>query len=555
VWEKQFDDDYIAIESMRPEAIGRDFMGWASMYDRSDIDRGEMNEWLEDTIKVILNGGESGHVLEIGTGSGMILFNLTQGLQSYIGLEPSAKAVRFVSRVAESIPTLAGKVKIFNASAADIGQLGTPLSPDLAILNSVVQYFPSQAYLLKFLQDLVQLEGVKTIFFGDIRSYTLYKDFLASRALHIAGKGATISEIQRIIDDMEKGESELLIDPAFFTALPYLLPGKIEHVEILPKKILATNELSCYRYAAVVHVKAHNRKEPLHVLNTPQDGWINFKEQGLDRQSLSELLQTLSRPVICVSNIPYSKIIFDKHIVDLLNDKNRCSPPDENWLSSVSKNAQRCPSLSAVDLIEVAQQAGYRVEISWARQYSQRGGLDAIFHRHEINSTSRVMFRFPFDRHDDLGHHLSSQPLRNQLKQRAQIELRNLLHDELPSYMIPQVITILDKMPINQNGKIDRQALLNEFHAENNNRGPVRQPVSATECQMQRIWAQVLNIKPHTIGMDASFFHLGGNSVSAIKVVAEAKRVGIKITVENIFRHPLLKDLADYIINITNSKV
>ncbi len=62
--------------------------------------------------------------------------------------------------------------------------------------------------------------------------------------------------------EMEEGEEELLVDPAFFTGLTSRLPGKIRHVEILPKKMRATNELSAYRYAAVVHLHGPVEKEP-----------------------------------------------------------------------------------------------------------------------------------------------------------------------------------------------------------------------------------------------------------------------------------------------------
>ncbi|KAK1914068.1 hypothetical protein P3342_007314 [Pyrenophora teres f. teres] len=47
------------------ENIGRDFVGWTSMYDGSDIDKAEMNEWLDDTIATMLNGQRPGNVLEI----------------------------------------------------------------------------------------------------------------------------------------------------------------------------------------------------------------------------------------------------------------------------------------------------------------------------------------------------------------------------------------------------------------------------------------------------------------------------------------------------------
>ncbi|KAK1914119.1 hypothetical protein P3342_007365 [Pyrenophora teres f. teres] len=205
---------------------------WEEKFDAdiySPID--SMNEWLDDTIATMLNGQRPGNVLEIGSGTGMILFNLGDGLQSYVGLDPSRKAVQFIAETAKSIPGLASKIRMYKATAADVGRLEQPVAASLVVVNSVVQYFPSLDYLFKMVQQLVELEGTRTLFFGDVRS------------CHKA-------DIRRMVADMERVERELLVDPAFFTALPSRLPGLVEHVEILPKKMKATNELSCYRYAA-----------------------------------------------------------------------------------------------------------------------------------------------------------------------------------------------------------------------------------------------------------------------------------------------------------------
>lgn len=219
------------------------------MYDGREIDNGEMKEWLDNTINTILNGRSAGDVLEIGTGSGMILFNLVgHGLQCYFGVEQSSWAVDFVAKqTAESLPSLlAGKVHVFKCTAEDVLRLDEPIRPSLVIMNSVVQYFPSQDYLFKILQYLVSLGSVGALFLGDVRSYALRKEFLAARTLHMVKDDATIEEFGYILANLEKVEPEPLLDPAFFTSLPGRLPG-LRHVEILPKRMKATNELSSYR--------------------------------------------------------------------------------------------------------------------------------------------------------------------------------------------------------------------------------------------------------------------------------------------------------------------
>lgn len=429
------------------------------MYDGSDIDKAEMNEWLDDTIESMLNGGQPGHVLEIGTGSGMILFNLIRGLQSYVGLEPSGRAVRFINEATQSIPGMANKVKMFKAKASDLGRLGVAFHPDLVVLNSVVQYFPSQDHLFGVVRDLVQLEGVKTLFFGDIRSLPLFREFLVARAMHVAGPKASKDEFRRVMADLARAESELLVDPAFFTSLPSRLPEQVEHVKILPKKMHATNELSAFRYAAVVHIKAGGQPRQL-IREMDDDEWIDYAERGLDRRLLLELLQrTCPSSRIAINNIPHGNSSLERHILRSLDDEGEEAASDDNWILAARTAAQRQSSLSVMELVELAAQAGFCVETSWARQSSQNGGLDAIFHRHQPSEgAKKSLFRFPVDQRGPPYQSFCSAPLRQQMRQKTQ-QLHELLRARLPSYMVPQEIRVLDAMPLNGNGKIDRQAL------------------------------------------------------------------------------------------------
>ncbi|KAL7780719.1 hypothetical protein CFE70_010745 [Pyrenophora teres f. teres 0-1] len=535
VWEDKFDADiYSPIDNVQKENIGRDFVGWTSMYDGSDIDKAEMNEWLDDTIDTMLNGQRPGNVLEIGSGTGMILFNLGDGLQSYVGLDPSRKAVQFIAETAKSIPGLAGKIRMYKATAADVGRLEQPVAASLVVINSVVQYFPSLDYLFKTVQQLVELEGTRTLFFGDVRSYALHREFLATRAVHMAGDRATKADIRRMVADMERVERELLVDPAFFTALPSRLPGLVDHVEILPKRMKATNELSCYRYAAVVHLTPRDgQARELAVREVADDRWIDFAERRLDRQSLLQQLHGLSTsPTIAVSNIPYSKTMVSRCLVRSLDGAEGETSDSPDWLASVHQQTQDCRSLSAAELVELAQEADCRVEISWSRQHSQQGGLDAIFHRYQPLTGERVMFRFPTDHAERPLHSLSSKPLRQQFLQKTQQRLVEMLEAQLPTYMVPQTLTVLDAMPVNPNGKVDRKALEQQADTQSNHSGQKQQPSTPAERAMQQL-----------IGLDDSFFRLGGDSIAAMKLVGEARRAGIQLTVADLFRNPRLDQL------------
>ncbi|UNI16130.1 NRPS [Purpureocillium takamizusanense] len=121
----------------------------------------------------------------------------------------------------------------------------------------------------------------------------------------------------------------------------------------------------------------------------------------------------------------------------------------------------------------------------------------------------------------------------------------------LPSYMVPSIIFSIEKLPQTMTGKLDRKRLREigsslsvEMLAEmlSSNRGPKRQPSSEILRCIQKIWSQVLDIPTAKIGLDDNFFHLGGDSIAAMKVVGEARKLGINLTVTDCFRYPVLHE-------------
>jgi hypothetical protein len=108
--------------------------------------------------------------------------------------------------------------------------------------------------------------------------------------------------------------------------------------------------------------------------------------------------------------------------------------------------------------------------------------------------------------------------------------------------MVPKMILKLHTLPKNASGKIDRQELASIARTEarttkqETGRTSHRLPVTSNELSVQTIWAQVLNIDPDTIGLDDSFFRLGGDSLAAMRVVGEARKLRLDLTVADIFR-------------------
>ncbi|HLP60962.1 MAG TPA: amino acid adenylation domain-containing protein, partial [Candidatus Deferrimicrobium sp.] len=129
--------------------------------------------------------------------------------------------------------------------------------------------------------------------------------------------------------------------------------------------------------------------------------------------------------------------------------------------------------------------------------------------------------------------------------------LRNLLAKELPEYMIPAYFVPLPKIPLTTQGKLDRHGLPEPgiTKTEKTYAAP-RNPI---EKELVEIWAAVLGTGKENIGIDDNFFYLGGHSLKALILSARIhKNLNVNVPVTEIFRAPVLKDLAQYIEHIEN---
>ncbi|KAA8900647.1 hypothetical protein FN846DRAFT_988776, partial [Sphaerosporella brunnea] len=122
------------------------------------------------------------------------------------------------------------------------------------------------------------------------------------------------------------------------------------------------------------------------------------------------------------------------------------------------------------------------------------------------------------------------------------------LADVLPAYMVPSIFLPLGKIPLTGSGKTDRKELrriLSELSTEQLARyrsGSAfkQRPETAVEKKLHAIWTSVLQLPPASIGLDDNFFRLGGDSMSAIRLVNAGRKDGLAFTVASVFQHPRL---------------
>lgn len=127
------------------------------------------------------------------------------------------------------------------------------------------------------------------------------------------------------------------------------------------------------------------------------------------------------------------------------------------------------------------------------------------------------------------------------------------LSEVLPGYMCPNIFIAVESLPLNVSGKTDRGELKRigssftsrQIHDVTNVSGAVKQqPTIYAEIALQRLWADLLNLNADSIGVHDHFFKLGGDSIIAMKLVAEARRGGFTISVSEVFQNPILQDQA-----------
>ncbi|MBW4507537.1 MAG: amino acid adenylation domain-containing protein [Scytonematopsis contorta HA4267-MV1] len=121
-------------------------------------------------------------------------------------------------------------------------------------------------------------------------------------------------------------------------------------------------------------------------------------------------------------------------------------------------------------------------------------------------------------------------------------DLRLHLKSALPDYMVPTAYVSLDAFPLTVNGKIDTKALPKaDFNL------PEREvqyiaPRNQTEERLCNIWLQVL--AQEQVGIDDNFFEIGGDSILAMQVVAQAHTQDIPLSIKEIYENPTVRQLA-----------
>jgi SAM-dependent methyltransferase len=251
-----------------------------------------MREWRNTTVERIA-ALQPRRVLEIGCGTGMLLFRIAPQCAFYLGTDISSRELDFV-RQQLLRPELRMPQVVLECRAAHEA-IEQRERFDVVVINSVVQHFPDLEYLLTVLKGAVEsLRPGGSVFIGDLRNYSLLETFHTSIQLYQAPDSLSCDALWQRIQKKVRQENELVIAPEFFRALPEHLP-QIGRVEINLKRSRARNELSCFRYDVVLHVNETSEEI--------QCEWLDWNRESLSVSALRDRISRLPE-VLGVTGVP-----------------------------------------------------------------------------------------------------------------------------------------------------------------------------------------------------------------------------------------------------------
>ena len=279
---------------------GFNITGWNSSYTGGPIPPEAMREWVEATVADIKSLGTAGRILEIGCGTGMLLWRLAPNCESYFAIDCSAAALAQIRRVIDGQPW-AARVALAQRLADDFTGIA-PESVDRVVLNSIIQCFPSVDYLLEVLESAVAcVRDGGFVYVGDVRSHTLLPAYHASVQAYRATDGISRAELARRVRRQQDEEEELTLEPAFFYALAGHFP-RVRAVRTALKRGHAHDELTRFRYQAVLEIGPALAQTP------PPAAWQAWREDAWGLDAIRRHLREASPPLLALAAVPNARL-------------------------------------------------------------------------------------------------------------------------------------------------------------------------------------------------------------------------------------------------------
>lgn len=529
-WQLIWDDAY----KSEDENIDPTFniSGWKSSYTGNPIPEEEMREWVDHTVENIIRLNPT-NILEIGCGTGLLLFRLAPKCKDYLGLDFSSRVLNKTKEIVKSKNVT--NVKLLCQEAHDLDNIDSNLY-DVIVINSVIQYFPSSDYLLTVIEKATQvLKPGGKIFIGDVRNRELLNIFSMSVEIERTKNISDTTELRKLADKRVSEEEELLFDPQFF----YLLQNKmrnISNVEVHLKRGKHLNELTKYRYDVILY-----NGEKYDGIDIKE--WMDYSDRRLKVSDIESALQKNDQPIVAIKNIPNSRLYNDVKLFNLISETQNKVPLTEALLSieNISEDDGIDPEL----LYDLGEKNRSKVLLTWSSD-GKIDHFDAVFLKNGINNSINLISQAAKNRNIKA---FTNNPLIPKFKRTLVPVLKEFLTGKLPDYMIPSVFMLMDELPLTANGKIDRKALPSPEIFRTSLSEKYTPPRNELEQQLTEIWQKVLRVK--NISVYDNFFELGGHSLLVVQLFRQIEeQIKVELSIALIFECPTINQLATKIIEL-----
>lgn len=513
-WKKIYNLTY---SQTQQDNFKNNFIGWNSSYTGKPISLGQMQEWHNETINKI-NQLPTQRILEIGTGSGLLLYKLIKQCIFYYAFDVSEHAINYNQKNIDDLG-YSNKFQAFAVSADKIGFNTFYKNYDTVILNSVIQYFPSLEYLENVLtQAIDNIKSPGQIFIGDVRDFRLFECF-AYAVINFKKGTVNISDIEYF----KLREKELLITPEYFLSLKNKI-NSISSIELLPKLGSALNEMNCYRYDVILHIN----KE----ITTPS--WQIKYSQFKKIMNLEHFLKNTIKDQLFIKYPNY------RIVKDYISCRHLYGYDCDISTGNLDK------LLNIMQLSKIFEQFGYIIKLFLDIKHPLY--LNIVAYKNLGVEPKHINIDYSIKRLNKIN--FANKPMQNIMLLNTQYieELREYLKSQLPDYMIPQYLIPIDKIPLNASGKLDYDALPKpEFYLSND----YTPPKTRLEKALCKTFSQILNIGENRIGIKDNFFNIGGNSLLAIKLMYQINsQFKHKIPIVDIFTNNTVQSLASYLSSV-----